>query len=131
MRTFTVVLPLPPRALNPHAKGHWAPKAKATQAARTTGMVAAMVATKSTKPKLEKAIVTMVYDTTPRIRGVDDGYRPRDVQNALAAVKAYVDGCKDAGLIVDDNSGVLAWDRIEIVQSGKPGVVLTFREALA
>ena len=122
--TFTVVLPLPPVALNPHAKGHWRGKAKHTKAARETGMVAAMAATRSQRPSLPSAEVSMTYDVSPPMKV--KGYRPKDVQNAIAAVKAYVDGCKDAGLIEDDRAECLTWGQCRIVKEGKPGVTLVF-----
>lgn len=75
---------------------------------------------------LEKAIVQVIYDVSPDKK--DKGYRPKDVQNAISCLKAYIDGCVDAGLIVDDSAKHLAWGSCEIVRDGKAGVTLMFRE---
>lgn len=127
MRTFTVSLPLPPRGLV-NAKGAWSwqRRRKVVAEARETAYVCALLATKSQKPKLAKSIVSMTYDVSPQKLG--SGYRPRDVQNAVIACKAYIDGCKDAGLIVDDSARHLAWGDCQITRGGKPGVTLVFVE---
>jgi len=126
VREYVVSLPLPDRGLNPHAKGNWRSKYAKTKQARNYAKTCAFVATKTQRPKLEKSIVSMVY-CVAREPG-NDGYRPTDVQNAISAVKAYIDGCKDAGLIVDDSSKHLSWGECVITKEGKPGVFLTFRE---
>lgn len=57
------------------------------------------------------------------------GYAPRDVQNAIAALKAAIDGAlKDAGIVPDDSARWLAWGRTSLVtrKSAKgDGVTLT------
>jgi len=67
----------------------------------------------------------MVYDTSAPLSV--RGYRPKDVQNAIGAVKSIVDGCVDAGVIVDDKAENLSWGPSFIVKNGTPGVTLTFR----
>lgn len=126
MREFTIYMPLPDRALNPHAKGHWRSKAKATKEARIMAVFCIGWAIEGDMPNLGKAEVSMTYDVSPDKK--NKGYRARDVQNAISACKAYIDGCKDAGLIVDDSAKHLSWGKCEIVKEGKPGVTLVFRE---
>lgn len=126
MRTYTVVLPLPPNGLV-NAKGAWSwqRRRKVVAEARMTAYVSALVATMSQRPKLEKARVSMSFDVT---KNKEKGYRPRDVQNAISACKAYIDGCRDAGLIVDDSAEHLSWGDSKITKGGKPGVTLVFEE---
>lgn len=125
VREVVVSLPLPDRALNPHAKGTFWPKAKATKQAKSDAMLSAM----SMKPYgfrgFKRAIVEMDYDTSPS--KADSGYRPMDVQNAVAAVKAYIDGCVQAGIVPDDDYKHLSWGSVRITRTGRPGVTLTFR----
>lgn len=123
---ISINLPLPSRALKPHAQGHWRAKYSATKAARDEAKLMALCATNGSKPMMGKAIVHVVYDTTSAKH--IKGYRPLDEQNAIAAVKAYIDGCKDAGIIVDDSAKHLKWGKTDIVKNGNPGVTLIFED---
>jgi hypothetical protein len=123
---ISINLPLPSRALNPHAKGHWRAKHRATKTAREEAKLMALCATNGAKPMMDKAVVHVIYDTTSAKH--IKGYRPLDEQNANAAVKAYIDGCKDAGIIVDDSAKHLKLGKTDIVKNGKPGVTLIFEE---
>lgn len=123
-----VTLPLPSSLLSPNGRVYWRKHRVAVKEARETAFVLGLAASKSMRPKYENAKVSMVYDCSPPIKV--KGYRPTDVQNALAACKSYIDGCIDAGIIVDDNSKCLSWGSCKIVKNGKPGVTLTFEEVL-
>jgi len=123
-RTVVVTLPLPSIELNPHAKGHWRKKYEHTVKARELARLLALKCCGSNTPMFSKATVSMFYDCSPK-RTIK-GYRPRDVQNAVSACKAYIDGCADAGVIVDDNAKILSWGKCVIVNEGKPGVTLVF-----
>lgn len=48
------------------------------------------------------------------------GYRPHDVQNAIAALKASIDGMVDAGIVPNDSARWVSWGEVQI-QSVVPG----------
>ena len=50
-----------------------------------------------------KMTLTLVYHKRAR----DGYYRPADIGNAIYALKAAIDGVKDAGLLVDDDAAHL------------------------
>lgn len=81
----TITLPWPPAGLQPHAKGHWRPKAKATKAYRATTFWLAKEALVTANPQ---AILTFTYCPPDR--------RRRDAQNLPGMLKAAVDGIADA-----------------------------------
>ena len=129
--TLSVVLPLPSRALNPHAKGHWRPKHKATAEAR---QIAKLLCQSAMQESGITGFSSATYSITfyqDRVRAkIQKGYCPQDDGNAVQAVKAYVDGCVDAGLITDDKSKVLKLGGVRIFPSkeseGMACVVLSF-----
>jgi hypothetical protein len=43
-----------------------------------------------------------------RVAG-DNRYRPRDIANGIAALKAAIDGIVDAGVIPDDSAKIVQW----------------------
>jgi hypothetical protein len=49
----------------------------------------------------------------------DPGYKPRDEDNAIAAIKAYLDGIKDSGLVKDDSRKHVRIREIEITVKTK------------
>jgi crossover junction endodeoxyribonuclease RusA len=55
----------------------------------------------------------------------------RDTDNALAALKAGIDGCVDAGIVKDDSPEYLTYKmpiKWEVDKQRAPLTVLTFRE---
>ena len=97
----SVVLPWPPKALNPNGRLHWAKTARAKKSyreacyytARAAGLSAASF---SPAPKL--ALELVVYPPDKRLR---------DVDNIVASLKAGLDGLADA-LGVNDHRFVLS-----------------------
>lgn len=90
-------LPLPDRILSPNARPHWAPKAKAVREARGAAYYLAMAAMRKAgikPPKWEAAEVRTVFYWPTRHR--------RDRDNALASMKATMDGIADAGVVEND-----------------------------
>jgi hypothetical protein len=56
------------------------------------------------------------------------GYRPRDIENAIGALKPAIDGMVDAGVIPDDSHMWLEWGRFRLsrVKNGDAaGVYIT------
>lgn len=84
-------LPWPPAALQPHAKGHWHAKARATKAYRRS---VAWLAKAANVPRDPAAIVSFAY--------CPPDLRRRDAQNMPSMLKAAVDGIADA-MGCDDN----------------------------
>lgn len=126
MNSFSVTLPLPPRECSPNARLHWAPKARATRAARRV----AWYWFQREKPAYwtPKPVTLEITYHCPRSC---DGYRPRDVQNAIAALKPMVDGMVDAGIVLDDSAEWVSWGVFDItrrrIEGRKPGVTVTVR----
>jgi crossover junction endodeoxyribonuclease RusA len=80
-----VVLPWPPKGLQPHAKGHWRPKAKATKAYRAEARKRAEAVGVARDPG---AVLTITCHPPDR--------RRRDCQNMPSQLKAAIDGIADA-----------------------------------
>ena len=92
----TITLPWPDKALTPHAKGHWRPKAEATKNARNMAWARAM----------ERPRIPCVPDAVIFVEYWPKAYRG-DVHNMHGRMKAYIDGiadamgCDDKGFRVD------------------------------
>jgi crossover junction endodeoxyribonuclease RusA len=86
-----IVLPWPPAALQPHAKGSVWPKIKATKAYRQAAFWIAREAGVRPDPT---AVLTVTYHPPDRAR--------RDCQNMHGRTKALIDGIADA-MGCDDN----------------------------
>lgn len=72
----------------------------------------------------------VVIDVEYRCSRDANGYAPRDVQNAIAALKAGIDGMADAGIIPGDSKKFLSWGRFDLVTTMNPkgdGVTLIVR----
>lgn len=80
-----LVLPWPPKGLQPHAKGHWRPKAEATRRYRQDAFWIAKAAKVTEDPN---AILTFTFNPPDRLR--------RDLQNLPGMMKAAIDGIADA-----------------------------------
>lgn len=134
-----IEVPLPPAACHPHAKGHWRPKAEATKEYRQMAKIAAIQQTKGCK-FLGRCRVSHEWfmgkcraeQSVSPLRSAKR-YRPRDIANAIASLKAAIDGIVDAGVIGDDNHKVLQWGDCTLHRDakshgGKSCVVLRFEE---
>jgi hypothetical protein len=120
LASLIVDLPLPDRILSPNAHVHWREKAKATSGARKL----AWYWFQRVKPKTwahSPIVLTILY----RYGGGQDGYRPRDVQNAIASLKPHIDGMVDAGIVPDDSHKWVQWGSVQLIKCSKgdtPGV---------
>jgi Holliday junction resolvase RusA-like endonuclease len=106
-----IILPLPDRRLSPNNKpgtrgGRMAMSAAAKKA-RKAAKIVAMAAARESRHVLPwtRARATAVFYWRDA--------RRRDILNADASLKAYFDGIVDAGVIVDDHSGVLSHGETE------------------
>jgi crossover junction endodeoxyribonuclease RusA len=122
---FVVSLPCPERALSPNAHIHWRDKAAATKVARKQSWYW-FQRHKPRKWKVGPIILEIEYRYGIGMRD----YKPRDVQNAIAALKPCLDGMVDAGVVPDDSHEWVNFGRVRIVkciQGEQPAVVITVR----
>jgi hypothetical protein len=121
--TFTVTLPLPPLGASPNSRLHYYAKARAVKAARKV----AWYWFKRAKPS-DWNPVPLILSVVYHCPQCTVGYKPRDVQNAIAALKPAVDGMVDAGLIPDDSRKWLSWGEVTLSRRANgqpPGVHMT------
>ncbi len=101
--TLRIELPLPPKELSPNAGKKWNVHMinRITQKAQSDTIAFVREQIPRGTP-LEHATVTVTFVVSTRGR--------RDLDNLIAAAKPYQDGLVKAGVIVDDNSGVIKTD---------------------
>lgn len=114
MTTLVVVLPLPPKALSPNmaSSRHWRHRHKATAEYRLLSKYAFQRA----RPlgwNEKRVRIDMDY----RHSSKSHGYRPRDAQNAIASVKAAIDGFVDAGMTPSDSLNHVSWGSLDLATS--------------
>ncbi len=100
MTTVKIVLPLPDAKLSPNARVHWLAKAKAVKKARGDAGLAACDAQRRFIPA---GRCPMWKAATVQATFYRKTKRKIDPDNALASIKAQIDGLRDAGLIADDS----------------------------
>lgn len=113
---FICRLPLPPTDLSPNmtSSRHWRLRHAATGEYR----MIARGCFKRDMPRgwsANQVELTMEYFCTRASRG----YRPLDVMNALASIKAAVDGMVDAGVVPDDSKKFVSWGRLRLHTTAK------------
>lgn len=122
---FIVSLPCPERALSPNAHIHWRDKAAATKVARKQAWYW-FLRHKPRKWKVGPIVLEIEY----RFGASMKDYKPRDVQNAIAALKPAIDGMVDAGVVPDDSYKWVSWGKVRLVQciqGETPQVIVTVR----
>lgn len=117
--TKTLLLPWPPKALSPNARGHWATLAKAKKEFRTR---CAWLAKAQGLPSFKNAPQAdlrafLAYTFCPPDR------RARDLDNVLAAMKSGNDGLVDA-MGIDDSRWGLSVQWGEVVTGGEVRVTV-------
>jgi len=119
---------LPPKALSPNWRGHWAARARASKQCRRDAYLCALATQAEGKYQLLKSrfnkarLKVTIY--------IPDKRHIRDGDNALASVKPFIDGCVDAQIIPDDDPSHLTIEGVEyVVQKEKaPITALEFKE---
>lgn len=131
MRSLTVSLNLPQKRLSPNGTAHYQSVGRAKAKARSDANILTTAAMQASKLKFPfgKCEVRAVWF----MGGVGSGYKPRDKQNAIASLKAALDGCIDAGLLPNDDHkwldfGPVTFYRTKKEHGGKAAVVLVFTE---
>lgn len=143
MKTITLWVPLPDRNISPNTRLHWSLKSRANKDARFLGLHAAnkkvtyvynyeaedCCITPLMKGWDPKGVTTITFEWDNAIKPLDHAYRPRDIQNAIIALKATVDGIVDSGLIYDDRTPYLVWGGgSKIVKGTTPGITITLTQ---
>jgi crossover junction endodeoxyribonuclease RusA len=97
MKLMTITVSLPPKALSPNSRPHWAAKARATKAHRGEAFL-------MTQREVRRLNLTVDDDCELLIRPLFlyRVERRRDRDNAMASLKAALDGIAEA-LGVDDS----------------------------
>jgi len=93
-------LPLPSPVLNPNARTHWAVKCKHIKEARTEARKEAhrvLTQADMEPPKWATARINAVFYLTKNRTAPDP-------DNAIASLKAYIDGISDAGIVSNDKT---------------------------
>lgn len=93
-RTFTIEMPAGLELVNANDRMHWARKARIVRELRKAGWACAR---KARVPRLDRVRVTVEYQPPTASRA-------RDAGNWAPTGKALIDGCRDAGVLPDDNS---------------------------
>lgn len=110
-----VTLGWPDKDLNPNSRVHWTTKAKATKAARNEAGWAVRRQF-HTKPGWTRAAVALEFCPPDE--------RRRDLQNAIGAAKALVDGIADA-LGIDDSKFECSYAFGPVVKGGCVNVTIS------
>lgn len=126
---FTLVLPFPSakeaKALNPHAKGNWRPRHKATKAQKATAEFLTRTALPPGHTPWTRATIDYGFYWPDRIG--------RDFYNYCQRFKGAVDGIVRAGLIVDDKWTVLepGSNPVSALDRERPRVEIVIERATA
>jgi crossover junction endodeoxyribonuclease RusA len=104
---MNLILPWPPTGLSPNARGHWAKLAKAKKQYRSA--CAWQAAAQGAHP-IQAEALHLTLEFVPPTR------RAYDLDNALARIKAGLDGLSDV-LMVDDSRWTYS------IKKAPPGVI--------
>lgn len=125
---LVIELPLPPKVLSPNVRSHWGAKARATKAYRAGCCEMADAAVRRARWIAGRVVLDVEYRCSQK----SAGYVAKDVQNAISAMKAGVDGLVDAGVAENDSKAHLTWGIFDLVtrKSAKgDGITVTVRRA--
>lgn len=121
-----IELPLPPKVLSPNVTGaHWGTKKRAIKRYRQTCWALALQAS---PPGWARGSVEI--DMHYRCSRNAVGYVAKDTANALAAMKAGIDGLIDAHVAIDDSKHYLTWGALSLLTTKSDrgdGVTLIIR----
>lgn len=93
MAQVIVILPWPPAALSPNARGHWAMKHTAFKKAKSDAYWSALEAL---GPRGARRLTQTIGGIPVRVTLSPPDARRRDADNILASCKAYLDGIAQA-----------------------------------
>lgn len=122
---ITITLPLPERGLSPNARTHWAGLHRLRRQAKERAQLLTLQAMTEAG-----SLGTPWRSATVKVRWYDKQDYGRDRDNALASLKAYIDGTALAGLVDDDRYYTFEPVDIEI-DKANPRVELEIRRDAA
>lgn len=129
--TLTITIARPPGKLSPNARGHWSKLYRAKKAARDQAKLAALGEWSPLEPPRWKRATVRIRWIMPTL-----AHHP-DADNAIASLKAALDGISDWGIVDNDRGLHPVWEGIEVskLYTDSQGnawprgcVVLTFSE---
>jgi len=109
---------LPPRALNPNGRAHWATKRKVAEPLKQ----AIALESKRLDPVKGKVLITITFITAQK--------RRRDGDNWLASMKPLIDTLVKTDFLPDDDSSSVSYAPVifEVDKSRAPRTILTIEE---
>ncbi len=114
-----VKLPLPPSECSQNFHGDWRRRMRVTKQYREKCGWAWLSAAKAAGWVQQQSVeVEAVYCCYSKC----EGYKARDIQNAIGAMKPAIDAMVDAGIIPGDTKNHLDWGRVELLTTMKDAV---------
>ena len=133
---LATTLDLPPADVAPNARVHWSAKARAVRSQRAAAVYKLRPVRDEDGRLVQSAfrrpvVLHATFYTGPSAHyGNRDGlYRPIDRDNAIASLKATIDGLVDAGVIPNDRAETLRIGDVEIRRESPPRLELRLVEA--
>jgi hypothetical protein len=136
--SFEIEIPLPPKECSPNYRGHWRVQGRAKSGYR--GVVSWEVSqilrelknTSSYRFPVSKIRIDALFYLNQKQGDPfsESYYFPRDEDNAIASLKAAIDGLVDAGVIANDSRNYMEFGAVKLLRreqehKGKRCVVLT------
>jgi len=114
-----ILMRLPPKALSPNARGHWAKRGRAYRRYKEDACLLALAAQGGPAGRREWRRARVVCHFFYRVR------RRRDGDNLIASMKAAFDGLEAAGVVRDDSGLIQVPPRITVDRQTRPRVEIT------
>lgn len=118
---MTVKLGLPPPECSSNFHGHFMRKARAVKRYRNACGWAFLSMSKEVGwVQPDRVEIEVVYSCYQKC----EGYKPRDIQNAIESLKPAIDSMADAGIISGDTKQRLQWGKFDLLTTMKEAVAV-------
>jgi len=132
----SITISLPPKGCSPNTHRHWRKKGDAIRQYRQEAFACAAQQAggiRFQRPVRVDHAWYMGKSQKESLKVIPPRYRPLDEGNAIAALKAAIDGVVDAGVLVSDSHDRVKWGECSLFRNkkehqGRSCVVLTFTE---
>lgn len=110
---WRVEVPLPPLGCSPNDETHWRNRHSGRKRYRAEcGLILLSV---FRHERIPLKAVRLSYDFYTARQSLPDGlYRPRDVDNAIGAMKSFVDSLVDAGVVTGDSKRYVQFGTVRL-----------------